>query len=180
MDPGPVLDLIAAAAATARDAGETDGLVLVGIGGHGAAGKSTLAALIPGAQVVSTDEFWDGSEFEIGRLEREVLTPLSCGRLARFSSYDWGVREQRGSRIVEPAGVVVVEGVCALHRTLRDAYDVRVWVETSYEVRLARAVARDGEDARQTWTDVWMPSEDRYVERDDPVSCAHLVVDGDA
>jgi hypothetical protein len=25
---------------------------------------------------------------------------------------------------------------------------------------------------------VWMPSEDRYVATDDPVSCAHLVVDG--
>ena len=36
------------------------GLVLVGIGGRGAAGKSTLARAVPGAQIVSTDEFWDG------------------------------------------------------------------------------------------------------------------------
>ena len=64
---------------------------------------------------------------------------------------------------------MVVEGVCALHRTLRDAYAVRVWVEAPYDVRLERGVARDGEAARTTWVDVWMPSEDRYVERDDPV-----------
>ena len=81
-------------------------------------------------------------------------------------------------RVVEPEGIVVVEGVCALHRTLRDAYAVRMWVEAPYDVRLARGVARDGEAARATWVDVWMPSEDRYVERDDPVCCAHLVVDG--
>ena len=74
---------------------------------------------------------------------------------------------------------MIVEGVCALHRKLRDAYAVRVWVEASYDVRLARAIARDGEAARQTWVDVWMPSEDRYVERDDPVGCADLVVSGD-
>ena len=74
--------------------------------------------------------------------------------------------------------MIVIEGVCALHRTLRDAYAVRVWVEAPYELRLARGVARDGEEARSTWVDVWMPSEDRYVEADDPVSCAHLVVDG--
>jgi hypothetical protein len=51
-------------------------------------------------------------------------------------------------------------------------------VEAPYEVRLARGVARDGEAARVTWVDIWMPSEDRYVERDDPVACAHLVLDG--
>jgi len=51
MDARPVLELIAAA-------GGDGGVVLVGIGGHGAAGKTTLAQMIPGAQVVSTDEFW--------------------------------------------------------------------------------------------------------------------------
>jgi len=56
---------------------------------------------------------------------------------------------------------------------------VRVWVEAPAELRLARGVARDGEDARRTWVDVWMPSEDRYVERDDPVGCADLVISGE-
>ena len=79
---------------------------------------------------------------------------------------------------VAPDGIVVVEGVCALHRTLRDAYDVRVWVDAPAEVRLARGVARDGEAARRTWLEVWMPREDRYVATDDPVACADLVVDG--
>jgi len=168
-----VIELIDAA--VARNGG---GLVLVGIGGHGGAGKTTLAHAIPGAQIVSTDEFWDGEGFDVPRLEREVVNPLSEGRAARFSSYDWVEKRLRGSRTVQPEGVVVVEGVCALHRLLRDAFAVRVWVEAPYDVRLARGIERDGEGARSTWVDVWMPSEDRYVERDDPVSCAHLVVDG--
>ena len=172
MDSRPVLDLIAAAQ-------QDDGLTLVGIGGHGAAGKTTLARMVPGAQIVSTDEFWDGEGFDLDRLEREVVAPLARGDAATFASYDWAARETRGSRTVEPTGVVIVEGVCALHRKLRDAYAVRIWVEASYDVRLARAVARDGEAARQTWVDVWMPSEDRYVERDDPVGCADLVVSGE-
>ena len=53
MDSRPVLDLIAAAR-------QDEALILVGIGGHGAAGKTTLARMVPGAQIVSTDEFWDG------------------------------------------------------------------------------------------------------------------------
>ena len=172
MDSRPVLDLIAAAR-------QDDGLTFVGIGGHGAAGKTTLARMVPGAQIVSTDEFWDGEGFDLDRLEREVVAPLARGDAATFASYDWAERETRGLRTVEPTGVVIVEGVCALHRKLRNAYAVRVWVEAPYDVRLARAIARDGEAARQTWVDVWMPSEDRYIERDDPAACADLVINGD-
>lgn len=155
------------------------GLTLVGIGGRGGAGKSTLARLLPGAQVVATDEFWDGASFDLERLRREVVEPLRAGRAAVFHSYEWEARAPRAApRRVEPRGLVVIEGVCALHRLFREAYDLRVWVEAPYAVRLARGLARDGEGARRTWTDVWMPMEDRYVERDDPVSAADLVVDG--
>jgi len=153
-------------------------LVLVGIGGHGGAGKTTLARAIPGAAVVGTDEFWDGSSFELSRLRREVLDPLVRGRAARFASFDWAVREARGERVVEPAGIVVVEGVCALHRMFRDDYQLRVWVEAPRELRLARGIERDGEGARSTWEEIWMPNEDRYVATDDPVSVADLIVDG--
>jgi uridine kinase len=155
-----------------------NGLVLVGIGGHGGAGKTTLARAIPDAQIVSTDEFWHGAGFDIERLRREVVDPLLHGERARFASYDWAAGAPRGERIVEPQGVIVVEGVCALHRILRDAYAVRVWVDAPYDVRLARGVARDGEGMRQTWVEVWMPSEERYVAEDDPIPSAHVVVDG--
>ena len=171
MDTSPVIDRVE----TLR---RTHDLVLVGIGGHGGAGKTTLAHAIPGASVVGTDEFWDGSGFELSRLRREVIDLLVRGRPARFASFDWVAREPRGKRVVDPVGVVVVEGVCALHRMFRDDYQLRVWVEAPRELRLERGVARDGEEARSTWEDVWMPMEDRYVAADDPVSAADLIVDG--
>ncbi len=167
-----MIDLVAAATTRGDDP------VLVGIGGRGGAGKTTLAGMIAGAQIVSTDEFWDGVGFDIQRLAREVVWPLARRVKARFSSWDWSAGETRGVRVVEPVGVIVVEGVCALHRELREAYAVRVWVDAPYAVRLARGVERDGEAARATWTDVWMPSEDRYVAEDDPVSSVQVLVDG--
>ncbi len=132
----------------------------------------------PGRRWSGTDEFWDGDGFELSRLRAEVFEPLLAGRAARYAAWDWVERQPGGERTIQPTGLVVVEGVCALHRMFRDDYDVRIWVEAPYEVRLARGVARDGEQARSTWVDRWMPMEDRYVERDDPVACADLVVDG--
>lgn len=171
MDLKPVLALLA-------DRTRPTGPTLVGIGGHGGAGKSTLAAAIPGAQVVPTDAFWDGEGFAIDRIRAEVLDPLLDGRAARFETWDWAARRPGGAARVEPSGVVVIEGVCALHRTLRNAYDVRLWVEAPAALRLSRGVARDGEAARRTWLEVWMPREDRYVASDQPVSCADLILDG--
>ena len=143
-------------------------------------GQVDAGRMVPGAQIVGTDEFWDGSRFEIDRLAREVVEPLVRGETAQFSSFDWAARAPGADRTVSPDGIVIVEGVCALHRSLRDAYAVRVWVEAPYDLRLARGVARDGEAARSTWVEMWMPSEERYVERDDPIPSAHLIVDGSA
>ena len=171
MDVRPLLDRIAALH-DSRD------VVLVGIGGRGGAGKTTLAHAIPHAEIVSTDEFWDGREFKLSLLRREVFDRLVAGHAARFASFDWIAKESRGERVVEPSGVVVVEGVCALHRMFRDDYRLRVWVEAPRDVRLARGVTRDGEAARATWEEIWMPMEDRYVERDDPIAAADLIVDG--
>jgi uridine kinase len=153
-------------------------LVLVGIGGHGAAGKTTLAKTVPGAIIVSTDEFWTGSGFALERVKSDVLDPLRNGVVASFESWNWATKTANGMRHIAPGGVVIIEGVCALHEMLRDAYDLKVWVETPREIRLARAVARDGESERQQWTNVWMPNEDAYIERDQPLRCVDLVVSG--
>jgi uridine kinase len=176
MDAAAVLDRIAKLASTWT--GRTP-FLLVGIAGHGCAGKTTLATLIPDAQIVSTDAFWNGAEFELSRLRAEVLEPLLRGEPADYRAFSWATQEwEADARTIRPEGVVVIEGVCALHTLLRDVYDLRIWVATPREVRLLRAVARDGEAARATWEERWLPSEERYVLRDDPVSVADLIVDG--
>jgi uridine kinase len=176
MDVGPVLDRVVALTSEGRS---SRGFVLVGIGGRGGAGKTTLAHLIPEAQVVSTDEFWDGAEFELSRLRAEVIEPLLRDETAEYRAFDWESQRLFATpRVVQPRGVIVIEGVCALHTLFRQAYDLRIWVDAPRELRLARGIARDGEEARRVWETQWMPGEDRYVQRDDPISAAHLIVDG--
>jgi uridine kinase len=176
MIAGPVLDRVAALIA-ARPIERP--FVLVGIGGRGCSGKTTLARQIPSAQVVGTDEFWDGAEFELSRLRTEVLDAILRGEPATYDAFSWERQEPVAEpRVVRPEGVIVIEGVCGLHALFRDAYDLRVWVDAPRELRLARAIARDGEGARRIWEEKWLPSEDRYVERDDPISAADLIVEG--
>ena len=59
---------------------------------------------------------------------------------------------------MEPGRVVVVEGVFALQPALRTLYDIAVWVETAEELRLARGLERDGENARELW-EQWQAAE---------------------
>jgi uridine kinase len=158
-------------------------LVLVGIGGHGGAGKSTLARLLCDAvsdvQVVATDAFWDGSRFDLDRVRASILDELLAGHTASYEPWDWAAGEPSGATVtVEPRGVIVIDGVCALHQMFRQDLAVRVWVDAPADVRLERGVARDGEASRTTWVDVWMPNEAAYVARDRPVEAAHVVIDG--
>jgi uridine kinase len=163
-------------------AGASASLVFVGIGGHGASGKSTLAKRIAeevdDTLIVATDSFWNGSEFELDRLRTEVVDVLLAGEVAHYDEWDWASKELRPGRSVVPAGVVIIEGVCALHQMFRNDLAVRIWIDTPSDVRLARGIERDGEGSRSTWVDVWMPNEAAYVRRDDPVTCAHVIVDG--
>jgi uridine kinase len=170
--------------------------LLVGIDGYGGSGKSTLARALAAAldgQVVEGDDFYRpskerqapgfradevGADFDWPRLRDQVLAPLRDNRPTRFQRHDWDNDRPGEWRQLSAGGPVVVEGIYSTRPELRPLYDVVIWVEAPAEVRLARGLARDGEEARSQWVDEWMPAEDRYVAAHDPASSADLVVDG--
>ena len=127
---------------------------------------------------MATDSFWNGFEFELDRLRADVVNSLLAGDVAEYDEWDWSTKERGPHRTVRPSGTVIIEGVCALHQMFRDDLDIRIWIEAPYDIRLARGVERDGEESRDTWVDVWIPNETAYVERDDPIKCAQLIIDG--
>lgn len=152
--------------------------LLVGIDGPGGAGKSTLASTLSD-KVVATDDFiaepWGW--YDVERLRREVIDPLLRDEPARYQRMDWEHGELNEWHRVEPGGVVVIEGVAALDRVLRDAYDYRVWVDAPLDIRFRRGIERDGEEALPLWEE-WSEKEQRYWAEQRPREAADVVVDG--
>ena len=155
---------------------------IVAIDGPGAAGKSSLAAFLArrlGAEIVHTDDFasWDDPIDWWPRLLEQVLEPLAAGRRARFTPTSWDGLP-RADIVVEPAELVILEGVTSTRAAFRPFLAYSIWVETPRELRLARGLERDGESMRAQW-EAWMALEDRYIEEERPAERADLVLPGD-
>lgn len=132
-------------AAEIRARGDRTGRrILVGVDGPGASGKSTLAALLaerlPGAAIVHVDDFYRpsgderpdgfGADFDLERLERQVLRPAFADGTVRYQRYDWD-----SDRLAEwhdvPAHIpLVIEGVYSTRAGVRDLYTYRIYCHT--------------------------------------------------
>jgi uridine kinase len=154
---------------------------LVCVDGPAGSGKTTLALGVAGssgAPVVRMDDLYPGWE-GLFAVEPEVLgllRPLSEGRVGSYRRFDWVADEYRETHLVEPAPLLVLEGVGSGNRAWRDLVTTLVWVEAPDDVRLQRGLARDGDDQRERWLH-WMRDEARLFAQEDTRAHADLVFD---
>ncbi|MFD3871478.1 uridine kinase [Streptomyces sp. NPDC058623] len=145
---------------------------LIGVDGHAGSGKSTfaerLAGALGGAPVLHLDEVATHEELFgwWGRLDAQVLAPLAAGRVAHWAPYDWVERCFGPERVLEPAPVVLVEGVGAGRRALRPRLARLLWMETARETSWGRGRNRDGRELSDFW-DGWERAERAHFS-DDP------------
>ena len=163
---------------------------MVAIDGWGCGGKTALAEglldrLEPAFQYLSTDEFFagygavdPGPVKHLRWLEIEaVWRGLRLTTRAEARGYDW-----EAGRIMPPAQLTgrawLVEGLFALHPSLRDLYDLTIWVQGRLDNRLTRVMARDGAHMIPFWEREWMPTERAYMASERPWLTADIVVAG--
>jgi len=160
--------------------------VLVCVDGRSGSGKTTLARRVTarlrdgGAEVrvLHLDHVypgWDGLSAASILLGERLLPRLAAGGRATYPTWSW-VRDRPGPDVVvDPAEVVLVEGVGSGSRVCRAVADLVVWLEAPQRVRHARAMARDGESYAPHWQR-WAAQEDAYVAAEDPRRGADLVL----
>lgn len=157
---------------------------LVVIDGYGGSGKSTLARWLADrltGVTVCSDDFARPppvAGWEWQRFDQQVLQPLLSDQVARYQRYDWNDDRLAEWHEIELGRVFLAEGVSITRKELGDPWDLKVWVECPYELRLQRGVERDGKEMRDTWLSFWIPEEDRYVEEQRPHERADYVVLG--
>lgn len=120
--------------------------------------------------------------WEHGRFVDEVLTPLRAGRTARYRSWPFDAATPRGWAEVPAGGLVVVEGVSALAHAVTDRvgrwWDLSLWIDVPEDIRRARIEQRDPPSVLRMWRELWWPSEQRYLDDEQPHLRADFVVCG--
>lgn len=86
----------------------------------------------------------------------EHLQQLRAGKAARVPIYDFTTHRRRTDSVrIEPAAVVVVEGILVLaDADLRGMFDIKVFVDTDADIRVFRRIRRDIEQRGRSFESV--------------------------
>ena len=174
--------------------GTTEGVPVVGISGHGGAGKSTLALRLAADlgitedQVLATDTFyattcgpeagmWEQCDWPL--LERVVRLAREGAERLRYD-YRWWSGETGVEDHPMPA-VLVVEGIRLFSDRTEGWFDLSAWIEMDPEAAGERAKARNvlqGDDEAELalWDTKWVPEGRDYERLERPRERADLVV----
>lgn len=125
---------------------------LVCVDGPAGSGKTSLASDLDSPVVHMDDLYpgWDGLP-AVGVHVLGLLEPLSRDEPGRYRRYDWRAGEYAEEHVVEPAPLLVLEGVGSGGLAWSAWITTLVWVEAPYEVRMRRGLDRDGEAFAPHW-----------------------------
>ena len=157
---------------------------ILAVDGRSGGGKTTaanrLAAVVPGATVLHTDDVaWYHAFFDWADLMRDgILAPLRRGEPVAYRPPAWDERGREGA-ITVPVGcpLVIVEGVGIGRRELSEYVDALLWVQTDEDEARRRGLARDGADEAAFWAE-WQAAEDPFQAEQRPWERAGLIVCG--
>ena len=113
----------------------------------------------------------------MARLLEQVIEPFARGEVAHYQRYDWPSETLAEWHTIEPAPIVIIEGVSAGRSEWAAHLSFLIWIETPRKERLRRRVERDSNAALDDW-ESWMASEDAHYERDPTRERADVVIDG--
>jgi uridine kinase len=138
---------------------------IITIDGPAGAGKTTLAKDLSLAlstqrkvQVLHMDDLYDGWERALGGSLTETLTRIVAAHKEEASYaialYNWEKSEFNPPLTLDPAEILILEGVGSGQRAIRSAATASIWMDIEPSQGLDRVLLRDGitlQDKMQKW-----------------------------
>ena len=154
--------------------------LLITIDGPCASGKTTLAGKLSAAlscDVLHTDDFVvpharktaerlsiPGGNCDWERLARDVLVPWKQGCPVRYQRYDCHADCLMPPETIASENLLILEGCYCNLPAIRTYADLRFFVDTPPEVRLARLRRRESPGSLELYFSKWIPLENAYFD----------------
>jgi len=106
-----------------------------------------------------------------------LLRPLAGNQPGSYRRYDWVAGEFAERVVVDPAPLLVVEGVGCWAARFADLVTALVWIEAPAHLRMERGIARDG-DAFAPYWEQWAIAEAELFAREGTRERADVHIDG--
>ncbi|MBO7664216.1 MAG: hypothetical protein J6U01_12705 [Clostridia bacterium] len=154
--------------------------LLVTLDGPCASGKTTLArklARVLGGDVVPTDDYViphaqktperlavPGGNCDAERLAREVVIPFKNGLPVRTRRYDFRNDAFLPEEQLPDTRILILEGSYCNLPAIRKYADVRLFLNTPWEIREARLLLRESAASMRQFRERWIPLENAYFD----------------
>ena len=128
---------------------------LIAIDGRAGAGKTTLAASFfeelsadKAVAVIHMDDLYDGWENALSERLTQTLESIVKSHQKKVAFqidiFNWQSMSFDSKRVIHPVDVLILEGVGAGQKVVRDAGATLYWLDIDAEVGIQRVLNRDG------------------------------------
>lgn len=165
---------------------------IVAIDGRCGGGKTQFAELIARlfpCRVLHMDDFYlpleqrgmdwretPAGNMDLARFLEEALLPARDGKEIICRAYDCRSGELKESQTLPDRPLTVVEGSYSQHPELAEHYALKIFLTCSAEEQASRLKAREG-DYFQSFTQTWIPLEERYLQLCEAEQKSDVLVD---
>jgi uridine kinase len=151
-------------------------MILIAIDGPAGAGKTTLAekllheySVSQTVTVIHMDDLYNGwthalNEELTSRLN-EILHRNSLGVPFDIEIFNWSSMKFDGVQRIQPTEVLIIEGVGAAQKIVRDAGATTFWLDIEPSIGLQRVLARDGHEI-EVFMHQWQLDQEIHFLRD--------------
>lgn len=151
-------------------------MTVIAIDGPAGAGKTTLAAKFlhdysrnQSVTVIHMDDLYHGwnnpLSADLTRKLSDILRQYSLGSVFDIEIFNWISMNFDSVQRIQPSEVLIIEGVGAAQKIIRDSGAITYWLDIEPEIGLQRVLARDGREI-ESFMHQWQLDQEIHFLRD--------------